>query len=202
MTKSDGAKFGKSAGGAVWLDPQRTSPYQFRQFWIQTGDDMAGTYLKMLSLEPLGELEALIEAHRAAPERRLAQRALAAEMTRLVHGPEAEARAAEAADVLFGGDPTAASAEALEVVAAEVPTIVRASSEIGDLVALLTATGLATSNGDARRNLQQGTYKVNGRPLTPADQGLEDVEPLHGRWLLLRRGRTGHALVEISPRSG
>jgi len=111
-------------------------------------------------------------------------------------------RAAEAADVLFGGDPTAASAEALEVVAAEVPTVVRASSEIGDLVAILNATGLATSNGDARRNLQQGTYKVNGRPLGPADQGLDHVEPLHGRWLLLRRGRTGHALVEISPAPG
>ncbi len=86
MVKSDGAKFGKSVGGAVWLDPARTSPYQFRQFWMQTDDQMVGTYLKMLSLRPLDEIEALLAEHDGAPERRLAQRALADELTTMVHG--------------------------------------------------------------------------------------------------------------------
>ena len=202
MTKSDGTKFGKSVGGAVWLDPQRTSPYQFRQFWVQTDDQMVGVYLKMLSLRALAEIEALIDEHAAAPERRVAQRALADEMTELVHGVDAARGASEAADVLFGGDPLGASAEAMKVVAREVPSITRTTDELRDLAAVLTAAGLATSNSDVRRGLQQGSYRVNGRQLTPADQGLDAVAPLHDRWLLLRRGRTGHALVEISPGPG
>ena len=163
---------------------------------------MVERYLLQFTFRPVADIAELVEEHRAAPERRVAQRALAADLTTLVHGPEAEARSAEAAEILFGGDPAAASAAALGAVAAEVPTIVRTSAELGDLVGVLTAAGLATSNGDARRNLQQGTYRVNGRPLTPADQGLEHVTPLHGRWLLLRRGRTGHTLVEISSGPG
>src|SRR4051794_10846487 len=86
MVKSDGSKFGKSVGGAVWLDPGRTSPYQFRQFWVQTDDQMVGTYLKMLSLRPVDELLALLDDHAGAPERRVAQRALADELTAMVHG--------------------------------------------------------------------------------------------------------------------
>jgi tyrosyl-tRNA synthetase len=202
LTKSDGTKFGKTAGGAVWLDPVRTSPYQFRQFWVQATDDMVERYLLQFTMRSVEEITALMDAHRAAPERRGAQRALAADLTRLVHGPEAEEKAAEAADVLFGGDPTVASAAALEVVAAEVPTITRTDGELGDLIGLLHDSGLASSKSDARRLLQQGTYRVNGRPLTPADQGLGPNEALHGRWLLLRRGRSAHAVIEISPGPG
>src|SRR6478609_3411644 len=123
ITKADGSKFGKSVGGAVWLDPARTSPYQFRQFWVQVDDAMVGTYLKMLSLRPLDEIIALVEAHAAAPETRLAQRALADELTELVHGSEAAETARRAAEVLFGGDPTQAPASVLGVVAAEVPNV-------------------------------------------------------------------------------
>ncbi|MGD9703483.1 MAG: tyrosine--tRNA ligase [Acidimicrobiia bacterium] len=202
LTKSDGTKFGKTAGGAVWLDPARTSPYQFRQFWVQASDDVVERYLLQFTFRSIDEIAALMGEHRAAPERRVAQRVLASDLTTLVHGAEAEARASEAADVLFGGDPTAASEAALEVVAAEVPTFDRTSAELADLVGVLTVTGLATSNGDARRNLQQGSYRVNGRQLTPADQGLDHVDPLHGRWLLLRRGRTAHVLVRISSGPG
>ena len=100
ITKADGSKFGKSVGGAVWLDPERTSPYQFRQFWIQTDDDMVGTYLMMLSLRPVADLVAMLADHGEHPERRLAQRSLADELTTLVHGAEAAATAAAAADVL------------------------------------------------------------------------------------------------------
>src|SRR4051794_38243461 len=197
ITKSDGSKFGKSVSGAVWLDPARTSPYQFRQFWVQADDQMVGTYLKMLSLRPLEEIDAILHEHAAAPERRLAQRALAREMTELVHGVDQADATEEAADVLFGGDPTTASSEALDTVAREVPHSVRPRASLDDPVALLVETGLASSNSDARRTLQQKGFRANGRPLSEESQ-LSAVTLLHGRYLLLRRGKSNHHLVEIS----
>src|SRR6476619_1781435 len=109
LTLPGGAKMGKTAGGAVWLDPDKTSPYRFRQFWVQAADAEVGGYLRRLSLRPRDEVEDLISAPEVAPEQRRAQRALAGELTELVHGPEAATAAEEAAGVLFGGDPLAAS---------------------------------------------------------------------------------------------
>ncbi len=197
VTKADGTKFGKSVDGAVWLDPDKTSPYQFRQFWVQTDDAMVGRYLEMFSLRPLDEIRATMEAHAEAPERRVAQRELAGELTVIVHGAEASGAAEQAAVVLFGGDPTEASAAALAVVAREVPSSVMAASELHDLVAVLVKAGLATSNGDARRTLQQRGYRANGEVLTETSQ-LASLKCLHGRYLLLRKGKTNHHLVEIS----
>jgi tyrosyl-tRNA synthetase len=196
VTRRDGTKFGKSVDGAVWLDGAKTSPYQFRQFWLQSADDDIGTYLMMFSLRPLADIEALLAEHAQAPERRLAQRALAHEMTALLHGDEAARAADEAADVLFGADPTAASEAALEVVAGEVPSSRRHRGELDDPTALLVACGLASSNGDARRTLQQGGYRANGVRLG-AFEDLAGVAQLHGRWLLLRRGKTQHHLLEL-----
>jgi tyrosyl-tRNA synthetase len=192
---------GKSLGGAVWLDPDKTSPYQFHQFWIQTDDDLVERYLKYLSLRPLSEIEALLEAHAGAPERRIAQRALADEMTTLVHGPAAAAAAAAAAEVLFGGDPSRASAATLEAVAREVPSSTVALDALSDLVSLLARTGLASSRGDARRGLGQSAFSANGRKLTESDHlGVSDL--LGGRYLLLSKGRRTHHLLEISEPSG
>jgi tyrosyl-tRNA synthetase len=197
ITRSDGSKFGKSVGGAVWLDPERTSPYQFRQFWIQTDDQMVGTYLKMLSLRPLDEIQGLLAEHATAPERRLAQRELARELTTMVHGADQADATEQAADVLFGGDPTRATAAALAAVAREVPHSVQPRAALDDVVALLTATGLATSNGDARRTLQQNGFRANGTVLADNTQ-LSEIALLHGGYLLLRRGKSNHHLVEIS----
>jgi tyrosyl-tRNA synthetase len=197
ITKSDGTKFGKSVGGAVWLDPAKTSPYQFRQFWLQTDDEMVGTYSKMLSLRPLDEVLATIAEHEQAPHRRIAQRALASEMTALVHG-EAAARAAdEAADVLFGGDPTAASEAALATVADEVPSSRMTASQLGDVVETLVRTGLASSKGDARRTLEGNGYRCNGATIS-IDSRLDGAELLHGRYLLLQRGKKSHHLVTVT----
>ena len=196
LLKSDGTKFGKTAGGSVWLDPDKTSPYQFRQFWIQSDDASVGDYLLRFSTRPLDELQALITEHGVAPERRLAQRALARELTELVHGASAAAAADEAADVLFGGDPTEASAAALDAVAREVPSSRIGEGDLGDLVAVLVRTGLASSNSDARRNLATSTYKANGAALD-ANAQLTALDRLHGRFLLLQRGRKSHHLVEV-----
>ncbi len=198
ITKSDGTKFGKSVSGAVWLDGEQTSPYQFRQFWLQTDDAMVGTYLKMLSLRPLEEVVATIAEHDQQPHRRIAQRALATEMTALVHGVAAARAADEAADVLFGGDPTNASEEALLAVAREIPSSRRANSAVAAVVDVLVDTGLATSRSDARRTLAGGGFRCNGRVID-GEADLAGPGLLHGRYLLLQRGKKSHHLVEVFP---
>ena len=198
MVKSDGAKFGKSVGGAVWLDPARTSPYQFRQFWVQTDDQMVATYLKMLSLRPLEAVLALVADHETAPERRAAQRALADEMTALVHGAGAASAAAEAAAVLFGGDPTAASEDALEIVAAEVPSVALPASLEGVRVhELLTAAGVAKSNSEVARLLAQKAVRAGNRVLDE-DGLVHTSDLLSGRFLLLRKGKRDFVVGNFS----
>jgi tyrosyl-tRNA synthetase len=197
VTKSDGSKFGKTASGAVWLDPAKTSPYQFRQFWINVDDAMVPTYLKMFSLRPLEEVLGLAAEHQASPERRLGQRHLADEITALVHGPTAAAAATAAAEVLFGGDPTGASEEVLAVLQHEVPSSTVPASALDDVYGLLVACGLAASNGDARRTLAQRGYRVNGTPLEE-NTSVSNLSRLHGRYLLLRKGKTSYHLVEVS----
>jgi tyrosyl-tRNA synthetase len=115
----------------------------------------------------------------------------------LVHGEAAEAAAAEAAGVLFGGDPSVASAGALGVVAREVPATVMSRSGLNDLVAILQQAGLATSNGDARRGLQQKAFRANGRTLE-AENSLSEVGLLHGRYILLRKGKTNFHLLDVT----
>jgi tyrosyl-tRNA synthetase len=197
VTRNDGQKFGKTAGGAVWLDPQRTSPYQFRQFWMQMADADVVRYLPQFSLASLDDVRALIAEHEQAPEKRAAQRSLAAEMTSLVHGAEAAQNAEAAADILFGADPTSAAIDALRAVAAEVPTTAVSSTELDDPIALLVRAGVVTSNSDARRTIQQKGLKVNGQTLeegeTLANKGI-----LHDRWVLVRKGKTSYHLFEVS----
>lgn len=199
LTRSDGQKMGKSVAGALWLDAEKSSPYQFRQYWMQLPDDDVARFLLQLTLRSVAEVHALVEEHRTAPEKRLAQRVLAQDVTTIVHGEASAAAAEEAAGVLFGADPTTASLEALAVVEREVPTTELPSAALGDLLSVLRDTGLAASNGEARRLLQQNGVKVNGRVLQ-LDMQLDLVERLHGRFLLLQRGRTNHHLVKISSR--
>jgi tyrosyl-tRNA synthetase len=198
LTKPDGEKFGKTAGGSVWLDPAKTSPYQFRQFWVQTDDAQVPALLLQLTLLPVEEIGTLVAEHAAAPERRLAQRVLAREVTELVHGPDAADAADAAAEVLFGGDPTKAPVRVLEALLDEVPSSTGSPADLDDPVALLVRTGLASSNGDARRTVAQRGISVNGRRLEP-DERLTRDDLLGGRFVLLRRGRSTYHLVEFPP---
>jgi len=197
LTRSDGAKMGKSVHGALWLDPEKTSPYQFRQYWVQLPDDDVERFLLQLTLLTVDEVREVVAEHRATPERRVGQRTLAREVTALVHGVAAEAAAAEAAGILFGGDPAQASADALRVVAREVPTTVLTVADLADLAGTLSRLGLAKSNGEARRTLAQKGYRANGQVLHEGVD-LVGVARLHGRYLLLQRGRTTHHLVDVT----
>ncbi len=197
LTLPGGVKMGKTAGGAVWLDPAMTTPYQFRQFWMQAGDDEVEQYLLRLSLRPLDELRDLFHAQTDAPEQRQAQRELARELTQLVHGADAARAAEEAADVLFGGDPLAASPDAFDLVRREVGATEVPESALDDVVGLLVRTGLASSKGDARRTLDQRGFWANGHQLDGEVTSLSNLPRVAERFLLLRRGKTNYHLVEV-----
>ena len=197
VTKSDGTKFGKTADGAVWLDAQRTSPYQFRQFWMQMADADVVKYLPQFSLASMNEISSLLETHLSDPGKRIAQRTLATELTVSVHGTDAARVAEAAAEILFGGDPNGASREALETVASEVPSTVIAREDLDDVFGLLARCGVASSTSDARRSVEQGGIKVNGQTLekgeTLASKGI-----LHDCWILVRKGKTTYHVLTLA----
>jgi tyrosyl-tRNA synthetase len=202
LTAPGGTKVGKSTGASVWLDPRRTSPYQFWQHWMQVPDEDLRRQLAWFTLLPLDEVDAVIAEHEQAPERRTGQRRLAHEATTLVHGPGAAAAAAEAAGLLFGTDGIGEiSAEGLAAVAQEVPGAGLAAGESLDdgveLVALLVRTGLASSKGDARRQLEQGAVSVNG-DRAGADRVLGRRDVLHDRWVFLRKGKRSWAALDVT----
>ncbi|MFV0306364.1 MAG: tyrosine--tRNA ligase [Desertimonas sp.] len=201
ITRADGAKMGKSVDGAVWLDPVRTSPYRFHQFWLQLDDELVPTYLRMLSMRSLAEIDALIDEQRQAPERRVGQRALADEMTTLVHGAPAAGAATGAATVLFGGDPTTVSADVLAMLAREIPASRHDVAALADPIELLVGTELASSKSDARRLIEQGSVRANGI-VVQSDQALRAANLLHGRYVLLRKGKRNHHLAEFLPDQG
>lgn len=199
ITKSDGSKFGKTESGAVWLDPNRTSPYKFYQFFINTEDSMVSTYLRKFTLLPRAEIEALEAAHAAKPEAREAHRALAREVTALVHGEAARDDAVRASEIMFGGGLDGISERVFEEVVGEVPTIdveatVFAEAGINVLDAFVRS-GLAQSKGQARRDLEGGGLYVNNLKAGDAQRQLSQADLLFGRYLLLRKGKRSYAVL-------
>ena len=195
LLRSDGKKFGKSEDGAVWLAADRTSPYQFFQYWMNVADADIERFLLQLTLLPVDECHAIAAAHAEAPFRREGQRRLAREITTIVHGPEATAAAEEASAILFGGSPAGASAQALEFLATEVPTSPFTAGVT--LAATLAATPLASSLSDARRTIAQGAASVNGEVVTE-DRPLVEADLLYNRWLLLRKGKRNYHLLDAA----
>ncbi len=196
LTAADGTKLGKTTGARVWLDAAKTSPYQFRQHWMQTPDELVDSQLLTFSLQPIEQVRAIVSEHNEAAHMRFGQRALADEMTALVHGAPAAMAAAEAAELLFSGDTTTASKEAFVTLAAEIPSSRIAADDLADLIAVFVGTDLASSNGDARRSLAQRSFYANGVQLDE-NTLLSDQKLVHGRYLLLRKGKKSHHLAEI-----
>ena len=206
VTTASGAKFGKSEGGAVWLDPDRTSPYKFYQFWLNADDRDVGRYLRFFTLMPREEIEALDQATADRPERREAQQALAREMTERVHGEAALRAATEVSGFFFGGlEPAGLSRGALEVLSAEAPFVEVNEADVRDaqgggldVLKLLVAAGLAASNGAARRLLEQGGVSVNKRKLSTQDRTLDPASVLlEGGYVVLGKGRRDYAVVRV-----
>ena len=197
LTKSDGTKFGKTADGAVWLDAKKTSPYQFRQFWMQLADEDVDRYLPQFSLKSLDEIAAVLDEQHANPSARVAQRTLADELTALVHGAEAAKAASEAAAILFGGDPMTASPSTMAFIAAEVPATKMGTAVLADAAGVLAALpGIAASKSEARRLLTQKSVRANGVVLT-GEADLAGIPLLHERWMLVRKGKTTYHLVDF-----
>jgi len=201
LLAKSGAKFGKTADGAVWLDPARTSPFAFRQFWMEQDDESIASLLHRFTLESVTESAALMTRHAENPAARRAQRHLARTVTSMVHGAEVEARAAAVADALFGDgeggtpDLRALTAEALTMLAGELPTSDLPASVDATLIDLVIAAALATSKSEARRLIEQGGVSVNGAAAPDGTAAASSFAPLADGSLLLRKGRRDYRLL-------
>ncbi|MEV0556750.1 tyrosine--tRNA ligase [Streptomyces sp. NPDC050597] len=196
MVKADGTKFGKTEGGAVWLDPEMTTPYAFYQFWLNVDDRDVSTYMRILSFKSREELEELEKLTEERPQARTAQRALAEELTTLVHGGEQTAAVIAASKALFGqGELGGLDEKTLSAALSEVPHV--QVDELGPVVDLFAEVGLVASKSAARRTVKEGGAYVNNVKVASEDAvpGKEDL--LHGRWLVLRRGKKNLAAVEF-----
>ncbi|MBC7897210.1 MAG: tyrosine--tRNA ligase, partial [Cytophagaceae bacterium] len=202
ITTADGKKFGKTAEGtSVWLDPARTSPYKFYQFWINLDDRSVKSYLRIFTLQEREAIEALDQAVDERPESREAQGALALEVTARVHGEGAAQSAREASRVVFDkrADPTELSPGTFEMLRDELPftTVAPADSGVA-ILDLLVDLGLVKSRGDARRQVQQGAVTINGRRIAADDASVPVSESLHGRFFLVRKGGREVGLAEVA----
>ncbi|WP_405671791.1 tyrosine--tRNA ligase [Streptomyces canus] len=197
MVKADGTKFGKTEGGAVWLDPEMTTPYAFYQFWLNVDDRDISTYLRILSFRSREELEELEKQTEERPQARAAQRALAEELTTLVHGADQTAAVIAASRALFGqGELAELDEKTLTAALSEVPHI--RVTELGAVVDLFAEVGLVASKSAARRTVKEGGAYVNNVKVAAEDAVAAKEDLLHGRWLVLRRGKKNLAAVEVT----
>ena len=199
LVKSDGSKFGKTAGGSIWLDPEMTSPYAFFQFWLNTEDRDVINFLKIFSFLSHAEIEALERAHSENPGLREAHRALARELTTLVHSLDATTRVENAASALFGqGDLNELDEKTLGSALAQLPhTTISKDGEIPTWVDLLAATGVVESKSAARRVVKDGGAYLNNVKVTSEDFAPEKSAFLYGKYAILRKGKRDLAAVEL-----
>jgi len=199
LAKSDGSKFGKTAGGSVWLDPAMTSPYAFFQFWLNTEDKDIINFLKVFSFKSHEEISALERSHSENPGLRGAHRELARELTSLVHGADTTARVENAAKALFGqGDLTELDEATLASALAELPrTTISKTQEIPSWVDLLAATGVVDSKSAARRVVKDGGAYLNNEKVVSEDYAPTKSEFLCGKYAVLRKGKRDLAAVEL-----
>lgn len=189
ITNSDGTKFGKSEGNAIWLDSELCSPYTFYQFWLNQADADVIDRLKVFTFRTREEIEELTKAVEEVPFRREAQKALAWDVTSLVHGEEATRKVIAASEALFGkGEISDIDLPTLKSVAVEVPCA-EVVAEDATPVKLLVKTGLVKSNGEARRAIKDGGASINNQRVEDGDTLISDAEWLHGEYVLVRRGK-------------
>ncbi len=204
MTRADGAKFGKTAQGAIWLDPEMTLPYELHQYFLNVDDADVRSYLLQLTLLPINEIDAIITQHESAPHERIAQNHLADATCTLIHGEAATSAARTAADILFrGADVTPTGIEALRGIVAETQLTPDQAAEITSsktepVVVALLAAGMCQSKGEARKLIAGGGVKIDGQPITDPAQALplpQALPFLGNHPILIQKGKKTHHLL-------
>lgn len=195
VTKADGTKFGKTEGGAVWLDPEKTSPYEFYQFWINTADADVVKYLKYFTFLSHEEIDSLEKAVQEEPHLRKAQKALASEMTKLIHGEEALQQAIRISEALFSGDVKKLSIAEIKQGFKDVPSY-EASQADSSLVDLLIAAKISSSKRQAREDISNGAVSVNGERVTDTAYALQAGDRIEGQYTIIRRGKKKYFLIK------
>ncbi|MEQ9468091.1 MAG: tyrosine--tRNA ligase [Ekhidna sp.] len=205
ITKADGSKFGKSEGGNIWLDPEKTSPYKFYQYWINSSDEDVEKYIKIFSLKDREEIEALISEHREVPHERMLQRTLAEELTARVHSEKDLETAIKASAILFGKS-TTEDLESLDektllqvfegVPQTEVSKAEMDGSDVTTFLSETTQQVIFKSKGEARKMIQGGGVSINKTKIEAPDQSV-DFKPLQGKYLLAQKGKKNYYLIRV-----
>ena len=201
ITKSDGTKFGKTETGSVWLKAERTSPYKFYQFWLNTDDRDVINYLKYFTFLNEEEIKELDDEFKKFPEKRSAQKRLAQEMTALVHGETALASAIQASEVLFGGSMTGLSSNAISEIFSDIPSTkinaIQFISEKKNILDILVEIGLAKSRGEGRRSLSDGGIYMNNERQSDPDRLVGISDFLDGEFIVFRKGKKNYHVLKI-----
>jgi tyrosyl-tRNA synthetase len=196
VTKADGTKFGKTEGGAVWLDPEKTTPYEFYQFWLNTADADVVKYLKLFTFLSHEEIERLEQSVQEEPHLRKAQKALAEEITRLIHGDAALQQAIKISQALFSGDVQSLTAAEIKQGFKDVPSYSVQSEAENNLVELLVAAKISPSKRQAREDISNGAITVNGKKITDTAYSLQETDKIEGQFTIIRRGKKKYTLIK------
>jgi tyrosyl-tRNA synthetase len=196
VTKADGTKFGKTESGAIWLDPEKTSPYEFYQFWINTADADVIKYLKFFTFLSKEEIEALEDSVATEAHLRKAQKALAEEMTRMIHGQESLEQAIRISEALFNGDIQQLTATEIKQGFKDVPSYEHTTGEDINIVDLLIAAKIAPSKRQAREDVTNGAISINGNKVTEVDYTLSETDKIEGQFTVVRRGKKKYFLIK------
>ncbi|MDT8974903.1 tyrosine--tRNA ligase [Paenibacillus sp. chi10] len=196
MLKADGTKFGKTAGGAIWLDPNKTTPFEFYQFWANTDDRDVIRYLKFFTFLTQEQIKTLEEKVQTEPHKREAQRVLAEEMTKFVHSEEALVQAQKITAALFSGDIKALTADEIEQGFKDMPTF-HASKEEKNIVDWLVDLGIEPSKRQAREDIANGAISMNGEKVTDLEMTVTVDNSFDGRFIIIRKGKKSYSLVKL-----
>jgi tyrosyl-tRNA synthetase len=198
VTKADGTKFGKTEGGSVWLDPEKTSPYEFYQFWFNTADADVIKYLKFFTFLGKEEIEQLEQSVQEEPHIRKAQKVLAEEMTNLIHGEEALKQAIKITDALFNGDIQALTAQEIKQGFKDVPSFTQSREEEIGLVDLLVNSKISPSKRQAREDVANGAVSLNGNRITDVQYVLSSDDRIEDEFTVIRRGKKKYFLIQYA----
>ncbi|UXH43852.1 tyrosine--tRNA ligase [Rossellomorea vietnamensis] len=196
VTKADGTKFGKTESGAVWLDPKKTSPYEFYQFWINAADADVVKYLKYFTFLSHEEIDALAQSVETEPHLRKAQKTLAEEMTKLIHGEEALDQAIRITQALFSGDIKSLSASEILEGFKDVPSFEQAKGEEIGLIDLLVNAKISPSKRQAREDVGNGAIYINGERITDLQHVMGEGDKIEGQFTIIRRGKKKYFRVQ------